>query len=66
MRCPYVSGNYMLSCRALEEEYIPSAFELDEYCKHDLHKMCPFYCKAEACGILNYEDEDTLEQSGSF
>jgi len=48
MGCPYLSGKYMLSCTALREVYIPSAFELGEYCKNVRYKMCPFYIKRES------------------
>jgi len=47
MKCPFLSGEYMLSCKALREVYVPSIFELDEYCKNIQHRMCPFYIKNE-------------------
>ena len=57
MPCPFLRGNYMLSCKALREVYIPSTYELDEYCRHGQHTMCPFYCKREADGRFNFMDE---------
>ncbi len=47
MRCPLLTGKYMLSCSALKEVYVPSAFELEEYCKKPLYTMCPFYMKTD-------------------
>ena len=47
MRCPMLTGKYMLSCTALKEVYVPSIFEFEEYCKKPLHTMCPFYMKMD-------------------
>jgi hypothetical protein len=46
MKCPYLQGNYLQSCKATREVYIPSRFEFDEYCTHRGHKMCPSYTRA--------------------
>ncbi len=46
MRCPCLTGNYMLSCSARGEVYIPSSFELAEYCnseRRNLYKVCSYY-----------------------
>ncbi len=48
MFCPFLAGNYMFSCGALGDAYVQSYYELDEYCKHDRHKICPLYCQSEA------------------
>ena len=43
---PYLSSRSLcrlLSCKANREVYIPSLFELDQYCKHRQHTLCPFY-----------------------
>lgn len=45
MKCPFLKGEYMLSCAADKAVYVPSIFELNEYCKENRHKMCPFYCR---------------------
>ncbi len=50
MKCHFLTGKYMLSCMADRAVYIPSIFELDEYCKSGRHKMCPFYCEVEGDG----------------
>ncbi|MBI5204014.1 MAG: hypothetical protein HZA11_03760 [Nitrospirae bacterium] len=31
------------SCIAAEKPYGPSLFELEEYCRSDRYKRCPFY-----------------------
>lgn len=45
MNCPFLAGKDMLSCAALKDVYVPSSFELDEYCKQTLHKMCRRYLR---------------------
>lgn len=46
MKCPFLKGNYLASCKADKEVYVPSPFELEEYCKASRHVICPFYCRA--------------------
>jgi hypothetical protein len=57
MRCLLLQGKYMIYCTAVEEGYIPSAFELDEYCRQKKHKICPLYCKAETDGKIGLNVE---------
>ncbi len=45
MKCSYLSGNYFLTCGVEDKEYMPSSFEIQEYCKSDRHKICPLYFK---------------------
>jgi hypothetical protein len=47
MKCIFLIGNYMLSCNATREVYVPSYFEQNEYCTSGRYKSCPFYCKSE-------------------
>jgi len=47
MKCLFLKGKYMICCTAVKESYIPSMFELDEFCRLDRHKMCPLYRQAE-------------------
>ena len=54
MKCMLLKGKYMICCTAVKESYIPSMFELDEYCRQDKRKMCPLYCKAEMDGKFNF------------
>lgn len=37
------------ACRALRAFYVPSSFEMQEYCKTNEHRKCPFYLKGIAC-----------------
>jgi hypothetical protein len=46
MKCPCLAGNYMYSCAARKEVYIPTSFEYAEYCnseRNDLYKVCSHY-----------------------
>ncbi len=43
MQCSFLEGKRILSCRSLGAVYIPSIFELNEYCTQDRHKKCPFF-----------------------
>ncbi len=54
MNCPLVKGKYMLSCGASAQVYVPSRFELDEYCKNTRYKICPFYFKALSDGKIKF------------
>jgi hypothetical protein len=47
MRCSFLKGNYMIFCTAVREGYIPSLFELNEYCRRDKYRMCPLFGIAE-------------------
>ncbi len=46
MKCPYLQGKYLQSCKASREVYIPSQFEFNEYCTHNGHKICPVYSRS--------------------
>ncbi len=61
MKCLFLKGNYMISCTAVKEGYIPTMSELEEYCRQTTHKTCPLYRKAEGEGkiIISIETEDT-------
>jgi len=50
MRCLHLQGKYMIFCTAVKEGYIPSTFELDEYCRQEKHTGCPLYGKAQTDG----------------
>jgi len=43
MKCPFLKGKGILSCRSLGAVYVPSISELDTYCRHDGHKKCALY-----------------------
>ncbi|HET7318995.1 MAG TPA: hypothetical protein VFK23_07675 [Nitrospirota bacterium] len=43
MKCSFLTGTHVLTCRANKDiNYIPSAFELAEYCLTEKAKMCPY------------------------
>jgi hypothetical protein len=66
MRCLLLQGKYMIYCTAVTEGYIPSTFELDEYCRQKKHKMCPLYCKAALNGKLDFSATDGKRLNASF
>ncbi len=43
MKCPFLKGDYVSSCKAIEEIYIPSQFEINEYCRSKNYNVCPLY-----------------------
>ncbi len=45
MRCPHLVKCVISACKATEISYVPSLFELEEYCKTKSHRKCPFYLK---------------------
>ncbi len=51
MKCPYLQGQYLQSCVASREVYVPSEFEFREYCTHSGHKICPLYFRSEYAGM---------------
>ena len=64
MTCPHLSESYILACKADLGVYVPSMFELDQFCQTDRHTACPFYClisidsprknaEASACDCLS-------------
>ena len=66
MKCLLLKGKYMICCTAVKESYIPSMFELDEFCRQKKHKMCPLYRQAETDGkIIIMTDMKKTEGRGS-
>ncbi len=59
MKCPYLRGKYLKSCKASREVYIPSQFEFDEYCTHTGYKICPHYTKSIFDGVSIASDSDS-------
>lgn len=43
MKCPHLANSVKVSCKAIDKPYLPSLFELHEYCRTWDHKKCPFY-----------------------
>ncbi len=50
MKCAHlITSCGMSACSALDNPYVPSLFELTEYCKRNEHRKCPFYLKGIIC-----------------
>lgn len=50
MKCiRLISRGKVSSCRALDKPYVPSLFELGEYCKTTDHRKCPLYLRGIIC-----------------
>ncbi len=43
MKCPHLADWMYKACEATKKPYIPSPFQLKEYCKTEYHVKCPFY-----------------------
>lgn len=59
MKCPFLTGQYMYSCEAERGVYIPSDFEMREYCESSMHSLCSFYGKAQDIWV---PDVDGIEK----
>ena len=75
MACHFFWGKYLLSCNAGPRAYMPSEFEMREYCRSSRYKICPFYVKAAmtvrtAGGTFDHPGtalgEDTVEELSHF
>lgn len=58
MKCPHLAKWVVSVCKAVSNTYVPSNFELQEYCKTKSHKKCPFFLKntavkREADGLIS-------------
>jgi hypothetical protein len=47
MKCGFFTGKFMMTCKANANVYVPSSFEMQEYCGSIRHKVCPFYSRAK-------------------
>lgn len=45
MKCPHLIKWVISSCKAVDRPYVPSLFELEEYCRTRSHRKCPFYLR---------------------
>ncbi len=50
MNCPHLKGKIIQTCRGNENVYVPSIFELEEYCRTAKAVKCPLllYTKTNA------------------
>jgi hypothetical protein len=46
MKCPHLRRWTVAACRIDEKVYVPSVFQLEEYCKTSGHRKCPFFVKS--------------------
>jgi len=44
MKCPHLIKWITFACKAKDQLYFPSSFQLQEYCNRKEHKKCPFHC----------------------
>ena len=62
MKCTrLISRGRISSCKALDKPYVPSLFELMEYCKTIDHRKCPFYLRGIVC--MNQAESNTSSAS---
>lgn len=62
MKCTHlIASRYISACSALDKPYVPSLFELGEYCKTTDHRKCPFYLKGIVC--MNQPENNTVRAS---
>jgi hypothetical protein len=45
MKCPHLIKRLIVSCKAFDAPYVPSLFEIQEYCRTKDHRKCPFYLR---------------------
>ncbi|HEB75445.1 MAG TPA: hypothetical protein ENJ04_03740 [Nitrospirae bacterium] len=43
MKCPFLREWMASPCRAGDTPYVPSGFQLTEYCRSTDHRKCPFF-----------------------
>jgi hypothetical protein len=62
MKCTHlIESGDISACSALDKPYVPSLFELVEYCKTIDHKKCPFYLRGIIC--VNQAESNTRRAS---
>jgi hypothetical protein len=64
MECPYLSGLYMKYCISEKHDYVPSVYELREYCKERQHRVCQYYLRADAATVTNAMQSVGEKRSG--
>ena len=43
MKCPHLRPWLIATCKVEDKMYVPSVFQLQEYCKTKSHKKCPLF-----------------------
>ena len=52
--CPYFIGNYMKSCAALRDTYVPSGTERVSFCTVPWHTLCNYYQQRQYSGTKEH------------
>ncbi len=47
MECPHFAGMFMKYCVAERETYVPSVYEMREYCQQEQHRVCGIYMRSD-------------------
>ena len=47
MECPHFAGVFMKYCVAERETYVPSVYEMREYCQQAQHRVCRIYMRTD-------------------
>ncbi|MBF0541667.1 MAG: hypothetical protein HQK91_09500 [Nitrospirae bacterium] len=55
-KCRYLFKEPEPKCKVFIEIYVPSDFQIDEYCLTIDHKKCPFYSIAEDATTLGEKE----------
>ncbi len=50
MRCPHLEKWVVPVCKAKNDPYVPSNFQLHEYCRTKNHTKCPFLLTSVSAG----------------
>jgi hypothetical protein len=51
MKCPHLFKWLTYACKAKKQLYVPSSFQLEEYCKCRSHSKCPFFAS-----VISHEE----------
>jgi len=46
MKCPHLRPWQVETCKIEQTLYVPSVFQLQEYCKTKGHEKCPFFVQS--------------------
>ncbi len=60
MRCPHLVDRMVSFCKADDKPYVPSIYELQEYCTAGKHQRCPLFISEVDIG-----EEELSSQSGA-
>jgi hypothetical protein len=60
MKCAFLKTESPC-CAVNNGVYAPSAYERDEYCTKNRHKLCPLYCSVRKDGKFRFTREMRLQ-----